>query len=94
MSKRILVPLDGSQTGETALHYVEDLLGGLAAGEKAEITLLQVVKRGTRNVDFRGAQGAVQEASRSLPRHVRVRRGADWQPAHHVAKGQRRGSAQ
>ncbi len=44
MSKRILVPLDGSETGETALHYVEDLLDGLAAGEKAEVTLLQVVK--------------------------------------------------
>jgi nucleotide-binding universal stress UspA family protein len=60
MSKRILVPLDGSETGETALHYVEDLLDGLAAGERAEVTLLQVVKRGTRNVDIRGAQGTVQ----------------------------------
>jgi nucleotide-binding universal stress UspA family protein len=60
MSERILIPLDGSKTGETALHYVEDLLDGLTAGERAEVTLLQVVKLETRNVDIRGAQGAVQ----------------------------------
>ena len=59
MSKRILVPLDGSKTGEAALHYVEDLLDGLAAGERVEVTLLQVVKIGTRNVEIRGAQGTV-----------------------------------
>ena len=59
MSKRILVPLDGSKTGETALYYVEDLLDGLAAGERVEVTLLQVVKLGTRNVEIRGAHGAV-----------------------------------
>jgi len=59
MSKRILIPLDGSKTGETALHYVEDLLDGLAAGERVEVTLLQVVKIGTRDVEVRGAQGTV-----------------------------------
>ena len=59
MSKRILVPLDGSETGETALHYVEDLLDGLAGGKRAEVTLLQVVKIGTRDVEVRGAQGTV-----------------------------------
>ena len=54
MSKRILVPLDGSETGETALNYVEDLLDGLAAGERAEVTLLQVVKREEHLVETRG----------------------------------------
>ena len=59
MAERILIPLDGSKTGETALHYVEDLLDGLAAGARVEVTLLQVVKLGTRNVEVRGAQGTV-----------------------------------
>lgn len=55
MSKRILVPLDGSETGETALHYVEDLLDGLAARERAEVTLLQVVKPEPHLVQISGA---------------------------------------
>ncbi len=54
MSERILIPLDGSETGETALHYVEDLLDGLAAGERVEVTLLQVVKHEAHLVETRG----------------------------------------
>ena len=54
MSKRILIPLDGSKTGETALYYVENLLGGLAAGEGAEVTLLQVIKPGPHLVQISG----------------------------------------
>jgi len=59
MPKKILIPLDGSKTGETALHYVEDLLDRLAAGKNAEVTLLQVVKTGSRDVEIRGATGTV-----------------------------------
>ena len=43
MSERILVPLDGSKVGETALRYVEELVFGLAPGKKVEVTLFQVV---------------------------------------------------
>ena len=50
MSKKILIPLDGSEMGETALRYVESLIDGLAAGERVEVTLFQVVKRETREV--------------------------------------------
>jgi len=59
MSERILIPLDGSETGETALHYVENLVDKFAAGKKAEVTLLQVVKPATRQVETRGGQSIV-----------------------------------
>ena len=43
MPKRILIPLDGSELGEAALRYVEELIFTLSAEEKVEITLLQVL---------------------------------------------------
>lgn len=43
MPDRILIPLDGSRTGETALQYVEQLVSKMAPGERVEVTLLQVV---------------------------------------------------
>jgi nucleotide-binding universal stress UspA family protein len=43
MEQRILIPLDGSKVGETALPCVKDLVSKLLPGSKVEITLLQVV---------------------------------------------------
>lgn len=43
MYERILVPLDGSKTGEAALPYVEELVSKLSPAVKVEITLLQVL---------------------------------------------------
>ncbi len=43
MYERILVPLDGSKIGESALSYVEELVSKLSPGLKVEVTLLQVV---------------------------------------------------
>jgi len=43
MYDRILVPLDGSKLGEAALPYIEELVSKLSTGQKAEVTLLQVV---------------------------------------------------
>lgn len=43
MFQRILVPLDGSKVGETALPAVEGLALGLAPGAKMEVILLNVV---------------------------------------------------
>jgi len=43
MALKILIPLDGSKTGETALPYVEGLVSKLSPRVKAELTLLQVV---------------------------------------------------
>jgi len=45
MQEKILVPLDGSEVGESALNQVEDLLSKLAHGVKTEITLLQVLRQ-------------------------------------------------
>lgn len=43
MALKILIPLDGSKTGETALPYVEELVSKLSPRVKVELTLLQVV---------------------------------------------------
>ena len=43
MEQRILIPLDGSKTGEAALPLVEDLVSKLLSATKVEITLIQVV---------------------------------------------------
>jgi len=43
MALKILIPLDGSKTGETALPYVEGLVSKLSPRVKVELTLLQVV---------------------------------------------------
>ena len=43
MHEKILIPLDGSKTGEAALPYVEDLVSKLAPEVKTEIVLLQVL---------------------------------------------------
>ena len=44
MDERIIVPLDGSKVGESALPYVEDLVLKLSPGAKVEVTLLQVLR--------------------------------------------------
>ena len=43
MYQKIIVPLDGSKTGEAALPYVEDMVSKLSPEVKVEITLLQVL---------------------------------------------------
>jgi nucleotide-binding universal stress UspA family protein len=48
MPQKILIPLDGSKLGETALHHIEKLVSALSAEQKVEVTLLQVLKPPTR----------------------------------------------
>ncbi len=43
MYERILIPLDGSKLGESALSSVEELVTKLSPETKVEITLLQVL---------------------------------------------------
>jgi nucleotide-binding universal stress UspA family protein len=50
MYERILVPLDGSKTGEAALPNVEDLALKIMPGGQVEVTLLQVISE--LNYDF------------------------------------------
>jgi nucleotide-binding universal stress UspA family protein len=49
MPKKILIPLDGSELGEAALRYVEELIITLSAEEKVEITLIQILSPSTRS---------------------------------------------
>lgn len=55
MAKKILIPLDGSKLGETALHYVEDWIVTLAAEKKMEIILVQIIVRTTQKAYGSGA---------------------------------------
>ena len=43
MGEKILIPLDGSEIGEAALPYVEELVSNLSPRAKVELTLIQVV---------------------------------------------------
>ena len=43
MQEKILVPLDGSQVGEAALPYIEELVSKLSAEVVKEVTLFQAV---------------------------------------------------
>jgi len=42
MRERIIIPLDGSKVGESALPYVEDLMSKISPEVEKEIILLQV----------------------------------------------------
>lgn len=59
MSERILIPLDGSPLGESALRYVEELLGRLASGKKSEVQLLHVISTLSHAVNLSAATGPV-----------------------------------
>jgi len=50
MDQRILIPLDGSKLGEAALHYVEELISNLAAEQKMEVHLIQIIALPTRTI--------------------------------------------
>jgi len=44
MTKKILIPLDGSEIGEAALHYVEETISDLGLGGSINVTLIRVVR--------------------------------------------------
>ena len=54
MSQKILIPLDGSDIGEAALRYVEEMISNLDAGGKVEVTLIQVLAPQTRRIETGG----------------------------------------
>jgi len=54
MSQRILIPLDGSELGEAALHYVEDLVSRISSEKKVEVTLFHVITALKHDVEIRG----------------------------------------
>ena len=50
MEEKIVVPLDGSEIGESAIPYVEDLISKLSAEVKVEVILLRVLSKLTQSV--------------------------------------------
>jgi len=54
MSERILIPLDGSELGEAALHYVEDLVSRISSEKKIEVTLFHVITALKHDVQISG----------------------------------------
>lgn len=59
MSERILIPLDGSQLGETAISYIDGLIAKLAPEEQVEITLLHVITAVRHPYHVQGGAGTV-----------------------------------
>jgi nucleotide-binding universal stress UspA family protein len=60
MQEKILIPLDGSETGEAALPYVGKLISKMSSEIKVEVILLRVIARLTYYV-------ASEEATVSIP---------------------------
>jgi len=54
MPEKILIPLDGSNLGEAALRYVEELIITLSAEKKVEVTLIRVLPTATRKISSGG----------------------------------------
>lgn len=66
MYERILVPLDGSKIGESALPHVEELVSKLSPEVKVEVTLFQVVSSLTYAVVAGGASARVSYTEKEL----------------------------
>lgn len=56
MHERIIVPLDGSEVGESALLYVEDLMSKLSPEVGREVILLQVLSPVSPQIIAAGGQ--------------------------------------
>jgi nucleotide-binding universal stress UspA family protein len=54
MSKKTLIPLDGSEIGEAALQYVEEMISSLELGNRIEVTLLHIIAPPTQRFEARG----------------------------------------
>jgi len=51
--ERILIPLDGSEVGESALQFMKDLLSKLSKDIVVEVTLLHILSPYSRSVSIR-----------------------------------------
>jgi len=57
MAERILVPLDGSSLGETALRYVSSFVTNMAPKTKVTVVILHAINNFTHQVDVPGEGG-------------------------------------
>jgi len=58
MTERILMPLDGSTTGESAISYISELISKMSPQEQVEIILLHVI-RNRHSIQLKGSVGMV-----------------------------------
>ena len=66
MYEKILVPLDGSEVGETALPFVEELVSKLSPKPKVEVTLFQAISALTHWVVAGEASARVSYTEKEL----------------------------
>ncbi|MBN2062155.1 MAG: universal stress protein [Deltaproteobacteria bacterium] len=57
MSKKILVPLDGSDIGEAALRYVEEMVSALKVSGNIEVTLIHILIPPTQRLAVHSGYG-------------------------------------
>ena len=57
MSKKILIPLDGSDVGEAALHYVEEMVSALELSRNVEIILIYILTQKYQPVAVHSSYG-------------------------------------
>lgn len=59
MSENILIPLDGSKLGESAISYVSTMVAKLAPEERVNITLFHVITAVRHSLHLQGGGGSV-----------------------------------
>ena len=52
MVKKILIPLDGSEIGEAALRYVEEMISNLGLGGGVDVILIHVLIAPIQNISY------------------------------------------
>ena len=57
MAKKILIPLDGSEIGEAALHYVEEMVSALEVSKDVDIILIYILIQQSKNVAVHSGYG-------------------------------------
>lgn len=63
MTERILIPLDGSKLGETALGYVKQMVAKLKPGDAPTVILLHIIAPPTHKIPVEGGLEEVFDAN-------------------------------
>jgi nucleotide-binding universal stress UspA family protein len=57
MTKKILIPLDGSAIGEAALHHIEEMVSALEISGNVEVILIHILVHQTHQIPVQGGYG-------------------------------------
>ena len=72
MTEKLLIPLDCSEFGEKALHYVEDMVEKLEPKAKPEITLMTVVTPRVEHLNVEGGYIDINDPTENID-HVKTK---------------------